>query len=472
MVSTVGQYPASQIWAMAPVLNSQHLKPTLKAHSRRPQGLRTPLLGNQFVHPGVHLPILDVFTRVGASKEWRAKTTMTVISPESGRMLFCALTACAATGQVLESRTALGCQISAPLLAMGGGVLLSACGVIPPSAAVYDLVLSLGMPMAVAMCLLETDVTRAFTDAGSTLKAFWFGALGTIIGTLVAFKAVGGFLGPDGWKIASSLCASYIGGSINYAATAQALGLTAPSLLAAGMAADNLAMAVYFGVIMSIPTEGKEATTETFTEIQAEPEGNPTVESLALSMAAATSACMIGNWIASALPPQFSGSGLAMLAVVASAFSAIGALVTSKWGGKTSSTPTSIFAGAQSFGGALMLLFFSVVGASTQIHEALSGGWPLFALIIILIAVHLAVILSLGRWSQIPMRTLLIASNANVGGPATSAAMASARRWPSLVRPAVLVGTLGYTVGTAIGCLVGTQFLQPMLQATLLFARA
>lgn len=27
-------------------------------------------------------------------------------------------------------------------------------------------VLSLGMPMAVAMCLLETDVTRAFTDAG------------------------------------------------------------------------------------------------------------------------------------------------------------------------------------------------------------------------------------------------------------------------------------------------------------------
>lgn len=37
--------------------------------------------------------------------------------------------------------------------------------------------------------------------AGSTLKAFWFGALGTIIGTLVAFKAVGGFLGPDGWKV-------------------------------------------------------------------------------------------------------------------------------------------------------------------------------------------------------------------------------------------------------------------------------
>lgn len=38
-----------------------------------------------------------------------------------------------------------------------------------------------------------------------------------------------------------------------------------PSLLAAGMAADNLAMAVYFGVIMSIPADGKELSTENST---------------------------------------------------------------------------------------------------------------------------------------------------------------------------------------------------------------
>lgn len=44
--------------------------------------------------------------------------------------------------QVLESRTKLGSQISAPLLAMGCGVLLSASGVTPPAAAAYDLVLS------------------------------------------------------------------------------------------------------------------------------------------------------------------------------------------------------------------------------------------------------------------------------------------------------------------------------------------
>lgn len=41
----------------------------------------------------------------------------------------------------------------------------------------------------------------------------------------------------------------------------QALGMSS-SLLAAGMAADNLAMAVYFGVIMSIPAGGQELTPE------------------------------------------------------------------------------------------------------------------------------------------------------------------------------------------------------------------
>lgn len=50
-----------------------------------------------------------------------------------------------------------------------------------------------------------------------------------------------------------------------------------------------------------------------------------------------------------------------MIAVVASMFSAFGALVSSKLGEKINGRSTSYFAGAESFGGVLMLLFFSVV---------------------------------------------------------------------------------------------------------------
>ncbi|CAK9865688.1 unnamed protein product [Sphagnum jensenii] len=399
---------------------------------------------------------------------WRGRSTMTLIGPECGHLLFCTLSACAALAQVLETRTEFGARVSAPLLAMGTGLLLSGCRIVPPTAPAYDLVFALGMPMAVSLCLLETDVMQAFTDAGSTLKAFWFGAIGTVMGAVVAFGAVGHFLGPNGWKIASSLCASYVGGSVNYAATAQALGLNSPSMLAAGMAADNLAMAVYFGVIMSIHVD-RTGFTSTFPgggdDKATEMEVIPTVETLSLSMAAAAAACMIGNGLAAVLPPPFAGSGLAMMAVVASLISTAVAFVS---GSKQNGSTIPMFAGSQSLGGVFMLLFFSVVGASTSVQEAVAGGWPLFIFILILFVIHLLVTLSLGIWFKLPLHTLLVASNANIGGPATAAAMASARRWPEMVRPALLVGTLGYTIGTAVGCTVGLQFLLPMVRKSLL----
>ena len=55
--------------------------------------------------------------------------------------------------------------------------------------------------------------------------------------------------------MASALCASYIGGSLNFAAVSQSLGLAPGPLLAASMAADNIAMAVYLTAIMVIPAK-------------------------------------------------------------------------------------------------------------------------------------------------------------------------------------------------------------------------
>jgi uncharacterized membrane protein len=167
-----------------------------------------------------------------------------------------------------------------------------------------------------------------------------------------------------GVQIASSLCASYVGGSVNYAATAQALGLNSPSMLAAGMAADNLAMAVYFGVIMSIHVD-RTGFTSTFPgggdDKATEMEVIPTVETLSVSMAAAAAACMIGNGLAAVLPPPFAGSGLAMMAVVASLISTAVAFVS---GSKQNGSTIPMFAGSQSLGGVFMLLFFSVVSTT------------------------------------------------------------------------------------------------------------
>ena len=55
----------------------------------------------------------------------------------------------------------------------------------------------------------------------------------------------------------------------------------------------------------------------------------------------------------------------------------------------------------------------------------------------------------------LPRREILLASNANVGGPTTAAAMASAKGWTEMIVPALLTGILGYSVATFLALPLG-----------------
>jgi uncharacterized membrane protein len=112
-------------------------------------------------------------------------------------------------------------------------------------------------------------------------------------------------------------------------------------------------------------------------------------------------------------------------------------------------------AGGEALGGALMMLFFATIGAGAGSLAALRGCWWLLAFIVVQLSVHLAVCIGVGRLLRLPMRSILIASNANVGGSATAAAMASSKHWQDMVQPAMLTGSLGYAIATAIGTAVG-----------------
>ena len=82
-------------------------------------------------------------------------------------------------------------------------------------------------------------------------------------------------------------------------------------------------------------------------------------------------------------------------------------------------------------------------------------GPVLFVFAGLILTVHLAFILVAGWLLKLDLIEIVIASNANMGGPTTAAAMATARRWDALVTPAILVGTLGYATATFIGTAVG-----------------
>jgi uncharacterized membrane protein len=118
-------------------------------------------------------------------------------------------------------------------------------------------------------------------------------------------------------------------------------------------------------------------------------------------------------------------------------------------------------AGASKFGSAFLYVLVATIGLHMDIGQ-LIREWEVFKFIIsigfIWIAIHITILLLVGKLIKAPFFFIAVGSQANIGGAASAPIVASAFS-PALAPVGVLLAVLGYAVGTfgAIACAILMQ---------------
>ncbi len=395
----------------------------------------------------------------------------TLISADNVWGLWAVLTAVAALSIYLEQKYEWASKITGCVLALLIAMILSNLRIIPVDAPTYDQVWDYVVPLSIPMLLFNADVKRIGKESGRLLIVYLLSGIGTVIGAFIASASLKNFI-PDLHKVGAMMTGTYTGGSPNLVAMSDAFGATG-DLVTASIIADNLLMAIYFFVLIAIPTrkfflkhynhpimdkiekegdleEGETRASQYWTPKKVSLKDIAFTVSVSFVIVAVSDA--IAGFLGGVIPTGNFGLDLlnGLLGNKYLILTTITMILATNF-----SELFSNIGGAQELGTFLIHIFFGVIGVPASIGLIIKKSPILLVFCAIIVFVNLLFTLLVGKLFKFNLEEMMVAANANVGGPTTAAAMAIAKGWNTLIIPAILTGTLGYVLGNYYGVLVG-----------------
>jgi len=329
-------------------------------------------------------------------------------------------------------------------------IFLSSLRVIPTSAPVYGAFKSWAVPMFIILMLLDVDLRATMKVAIRSVGVLVLGAIGVVIGGVVAFFFLKGNLEPDAWRGFGALAGSWIGGTGNLAAVAEAVD-TPPTMMGLIVIADTFIFILYFPLLFAAKKWAEPFAR--FTRVNPEDakkldEAIDGLEEKSSSMHFKDVLTLFGVgflliWLVNTL------SGY--LPVIKGVFEAKtwSILILTTVALILASTPLRKVPGTRPLSMALVYVYLSMIGAQADLREAASAPYFMIAGLACII-LHLVFVLLAARLFRVDVHLAAVASVAAIGGAASAPVVASYHR-KQLVPVSIILALVGYALGNYLG---------------------
>ena len=383
------------------------------------------------------------------------------ISPDNHWIIWTSLIATATLSIYLEERFTIFKKLTGALVAMVGGMILSNTGFLPVHSASYDIIWDYIIPLTIPLLLMKMNVRRIIKETGAMFWAFHLSALGTIIGSIVAVGLLHRLV-PHLALIVPAMTGSYIGGAINFVALVSAFD-PPKDLVNATIVADNGIMALYFILLISIPSmafikkrfprvdktkdiAGKDLDMDT---------EEKTRQITVLDLGTALTVAFLITSLSVLISRHFSDERYSSLThillgqkyILLTTFSMLFPILFPKFAKRIN--------GNNELGVFFIFLFFVLIGVPASLKTVIFEAPVMLLFCAVILAFNFLTTFSLGKIFRFELEELVLAAIVTSGGPMNGVAIAKAKRWNALVIPSLLVGLWGYIIGNYTGYLVG-----------------